>query len=179
MNNKILDWQKNHLKKNIPQVRPGDRVKVHQLVFERGKDGKEKERVQVFEGVVIALKHGQGLDGTFTVRRLAIDNIGVERVFPLHLPTIVKIEKLKSSKQRRTKLYFLRQSPQRMRRLRGEKVDYAMWEEREAEEELEKIKAEQEVEAKVKEAEKTKEQTELEKKFAAVQAAKQAKSKEK
>ena len=174
MNQKISAWENNLLKKNIPQIKVGDTIKVHQLIFEKGKGGQEKERVQIFEGVVIAIKHGRGMSASFTVRKIAADNIGVERVFPLHLPTIVKIERLKSSRPRRSKLYFLRQSTRQRAKLRGEKKDYKMWEEKQAEEELEKIKAEQEAEAKIKELEKAKEQEEFDKKFAAAQAAKAA-----
>jgi len=111
------------LKKNIPDLRSGDRVKVHQKVKEGG-----KERIQIFEGLVIKTQHGRGIGGTFTVRRLA-SGVGVEKTFPLHLPSIVKIEKVKSAKVRRAKLYYVRNFAGRSaRRLKGEKEDRAEWE---------------------------------------------------
>lgn len=81
----------------------GDTIRVHQKI----KEG-EKERVVVFEGIVIGIK-GRGKSKTFMVRRIAIDKIGVEKIFPLALPTITKIEvKKKAKKTRRAKLFYLR-----------------------------------------------------------------------
>lgn len=88
--------------KKMPDIRPGDIVKVHQKI----KEG-DKERIQIFEGVVIARKHGKGISSTITVRKV-VDQIGVERIFPVHSPSIEKIEVVKSSKVRRSKLYYLR-----------------------------------------------------------------------
>jgi len=82
--------------------RPGDTVKV----FYKIKEG-EKERVQPFEGVVIALK-GSGISRTFTVRRISVGGLGVERIFPVHSPNIQKVEIKKRGKVRRAKLYYLR-----------------------------------------------------------------------
>jgi len=89
--------------KTVPDIKPGQTVKVHQRI----KEG-DKTRVQPFEGIVIAAKHGRGLDGTFTVRKIA-EGVGVERTYPLHSPTIDKIEILKSSSVRRAKLYYMRE----------------------------------------------------------------------
>lgn len=83
-------------------LRPGQTVRVHQKIKEGG-----KERLQVFEGLVMALKHGRGQTATFTVRKVS-DGIGVERIFPLHSPIIAKLEILRQSKVRRAKLYHLR-----------------------------------------------------------------------
>jgi large subunit ribosomal protein L19 len=83
-------------------LRPGALVKVHQRI----KEG-VKTRVQIFEGLIIARKHGSGVNATITVRKVA-NGIGVERVFPLHLPTIEKFEIVKASKVRQSKLYYLR-----------------------------------------------------------------------
>ncbi len=94
-------FNKSQLKK-IPDIRPGDTVLVHQKI----KEG-NKERIQIFEGVVIAKKHGKGPSGTITVRKV-VDGIGVERIFPKHSPTISKIEVVKHGKVRRAKLYYLR-----------------------------------------------------------------------
>ena len=84
------------------QFKPGDVIKVHQKIKEEG-----KERIQVFDGLVIARKHGKGLDGTFTVRKV-VAGVGVERTYALHSPLIAKLEVIKSTKTRRSKLYYVR-----------------------------------------------------------------------
>lgn len=89
------------LKENAPVVNVGDTVKVHVKI----KEG-EKYRIQVFEGTVIAKKHG-GINETFTVRRVA-HGCGIERVFPVHSPVVDKVELVRSGKVRRGKLYYLR-----------------------------------------------------------------------
>jgi len=83
-------------------IRSGDTVRVHQKVIERG-----KTRIQVFEGLVITVKHGNEAGGSFTVRT-TLSGIGVEKTFPLYTPLIDKIEIVKRSKVRRAKLYFIR-----------------------------------------------------------------------
>lgn len=89
------------LKAEVPQIKIGDTVKVHVKIREG-----ERERIQVFEGTVIAIK-GSGISKTFTVRRLSY-GVGVERVFPLHSPNVAKVEHIRSGKVRRSKLYYLR-----------------------------------------------------------------------
>ena len=89
------------LRSDIPAFAPGDTVKVHLKV----KEG-NRERIQIFEGTVIAKKHG-GIEETFTVRRLSY-GIGVEKVFPVHAPSIEKVEVVRHGKVRRAKLYYLR-----------------------------------------------------------------------
>lgn len=84
-------------------IRPGDSVRVHQKVIEKG-----KTRIQMFEGLVIAVKHGHEAGGTFTVRA-QMSGVGVEKIFPLYSPVIDKIEITKRSKVRRAKLYFIRE----------------------------------------------------------------------
>lgn len=86
---------------------PGQVVRVHQRVKETSTKGEEKERVQIFEGIVIARRHGKELGATFTVRKES-HGIGVERIFPLHAPTIAKVEIVKQYRVRRAKLNFLR-----------------------------------------------------------------------
>ena len=91
-------------------LRPGVTVRVHQKIFDvdpANKSGAGKSRIQIFEGIIIARKHGSGPSATITVRKVA-DGIGVERTYPLHLPTIAKFEVTKNSKVRRAKLYYLR-----------------------------------------------------------------------
>jgi large subunit ribosomal protein L19 len=94
----------NQLKKEIPEIRPGDTLKVYQKV----KEG-DKERLQSLEGLVIARKHGKGISGTITLRAV-ISGVGLEWVFPLHSPAIEKIEVLRRGKVRRAKLYYLRKT---------------------------------------------------------------------
>ena len=89
------------MKENVPQFNVGDTVKVHVQI----KEG-DKSRIQIFEGTVIAKKHG-GVSETFTVRRVA-HGCGIERVFPLHAPVVDKVEIVRKGKVRRAKLYYLR-----------------------------------------------------------------------
>ncbi len=89
------------LKSDIPSFKPGDTLNVHVRVIEG-----DKERIQQFQGVVIA-RRGSGLGETFTVRKIS-NGVGVERIFPLHSPRIARIEVAKEGKARRAKLYYLR-----------------------------------------------------------------------
>ena len=94
-------FNEKYMKDEVPTAQIGDTVKVHIKV----KEG-SRERIQVFEGTVIAKKHG-GIEETITVRRLSY-GVGVEKVFPLHAPTVDKIEVVRHGKVRRAKLYYLR-----------------------------------------------------------------------
>jgi len=101
-----MDLMKSFIEKNkptqeLPKVTVGDTVRVHLKV----KEG-NRERIQVFEGTVIAKKHG-GINETFTVRRISY-GVGVEKVFPLYSPVIEKVETIRRGKVRRAKLYYLR-----------------------------------------------------------------------
>ncbi|MBI1756997.1 MAG: 50S ribosomal protein L19 [Fimbriimonas ginsengisoli] len=91
-----------HLKTDLPAIAPGDTVRVHVKVREAG-----KERIQIFEGVVIAVKHG-GIAQTVTLRKVS-NAVGVERTFPIHSPNVAKFEVVRKGKVRRAKLYFLRE----------------------------------------------------------------------
>ncbi len=93
--------EQEQIKKDIPEFRPGDTVRVHTKVVEGN-----RERIQVFEGTVIARKGG-GLRETFTVRKISY-GVGVERIFPVNSPRIDKIEVVRKGKVRRAKLYYLR-----------------------------------------------------------------------
>lgn len=105
MNTKLLAVHKKHLRTDLPDIRSGMKVKVWYKIPE-----KEKTRTSFFEGIVIAVKHGRkNLNSTFTVRKIAADNVGVEMTWPLHSPVIEKIEVLNVAKTRRNKLYYLRQ----------------------------------------------------------------------
>jgi len=159
----IAQAQAKHLKKNIPQLRAGDVVRVHQKISEGG-----KERIQIFEGIVLRVRGGKGMDGTFTVRRVS-GGIGIERVFPLHLPSITKVVKIKHINIRQSRPYYLRDltSRQIKKKARGELRDLVTWEDTEAEDEAEKIKVAQEAEAKAREEEAKKKEAEAEAKVAA------------
>ncbi|MCS7272800.1 MAG: 50S ribosomal protein L19 [Fimbriimonadales bacterium] len=102
MNHALLqEIEKPYLKTDLPDFRPGDTVRVHVRVVEGG-----KERIQVFEGVVIARRH-RGIADTITVRKVSY-GVGVERTFPVHSPMVAKIEVVRRGKARRAKLYYLR-----------------------------------------------------------------------
>lgn len=104
------------LKEDVTEIRPGDTVKVYQKI----KD-KNKERIQVFEGQVLFMKHGKGVTGTITVRKVS-SGIGVEKTFPLHSPLVEKIEVIKKVKARRAKLYYLRTAKGKKARLKERKA---------------------------------------------------------
>jgi large subunit ribosomal protein L19 len=87
-------------------IKPGMTVKVHQKIRETTPKGEEKERVQIFEGIVLGIR-GAGVSKTFTVRKES-NGIGVEKIYPMDLPTIVKIEPVKQAKVRRAKLYNIK-----------------------------------------------------------------------
>lgn len=102
MNHIVLqEVEQPYLKTDVPEFRPGDTVRVHVRVVEGG-----KERIQVFEGVVIARKN-RGIADTITVRKVSY-GVGVERTFPIHSPMVAKIEVVRKAKVRRAKLYYLR-----------------------------------------------------------------------
>lgn len=87
----------------LPAIKPGQTIKVHQKISEGG-----KERLQVFEGVVLATRSGTGPSATFTVRKVS-EGVGVERIFPLHSPIIAKNDVVRQAKVRRAKLFHLRE----------------------------------------------------------------------
>src|SRR5262245_43943156 len=99
------------LRKDIPAFKPGDTLKVHVKI----KEG-DKERIQVFEGICIAMKHG-GIRSTFTVRKISFGH-GVERIFPMHSRVIDKIELVRSGRVRRAKLYYIRELRGKAARIR-------------------------------------------------------------
>jgi len=98
----IREATKKQLKK-VPEVKSGYTVRVHQKI----KEG-DKERIQIFEGVVIKIAHGEGSERTFTVRKV-VEGIGVEKIFLLHSPNVAKIEVTKKAEVRRAKLYYMRE----------------------------------------------------------------------
>lgn len=120
MSKQIEKFNQSQLKKNLPDIRPGDTVKIHQKI----KEG-DKERIQIFEGLVIAKKHGKGISATITVRKV-LQGVGVERIFPIHSPIIAKIEVVKKGKARRAKLYYLRTAKGKRARLKREEFTEAI-----------------------------------------------------
>ncbi len=106
----------------LPKFRPGDTVRVHYKIQEGTEAG--KFRIQQFEGVVIAHKRG-GVEGSFTVRKIGANSIGVERVFPLFSPQIAKVDLVASGVVRRSRLYYLRELEGKAARIRSRYVSVA------------------------------------------------------
>jgi large subunit ribosomal protein L19 len=100
-----------YLRTDIPQLKSGDEVKVHVRVVESG-----KERIQIFHGNIVAIQ-GSGIAETYTVRKLSY-GVGVERTFPMHSPTVAKLELLSHGDVRRAKLYYLRDRTGRAAKIR-------------------------------------------------------------
>ena len=100
-------------KQPLPDLKPGMTVRVHQKITEIGPKG-EKQRVQVFEGIILAHKHGKEAGSTITVRKIS-EGIGVEKIFPLNSPNVLKIEPIKQARVRQAKLYYLRDSKKRLK----------------------------------------------------------------
>lgn len=111
--NALEQISKASLKENAPEINVGDTVKVHVRIQEG-----DKSRIQVFEGTVIAKKHG-GISETFTVRRVA-HGCGIERVFPVHSPAVDKVEIVRRGVVRRAKLYYLRDRVGKAARVKGQ-----------------------------------------------------------
>jgi large subunit ribosomal protein L19 len=101
---------------DIPELKPGDTVRVHARIIEG-----DKERVQVFRGTIVRL-HGRGPNASFTVRRIASHGIGVERTFLTHSPRLEKVEIVRRANVRRAKLYYLRERRGRRARLREKRT---------------------------------------------------------
>ena len=103
MSDQILqDFGNQYCKETVPVIKTGYQVKVHQKI----KEG-NKERVQIFQGVVIKVNHGNGVNSNFTVRKVS-DGIGIEKTYPIHSPNVLKIEVQRAHKVRRAKLNYLR-----------------------------------------------------------------------
>lgn len=103
------------MRTDLPDFRPGDTVKVHAKVRERG-----KERIQIFEGIVIRKRRGMKRS-TFTVRKISF-GVGVERIFPLHSPNVAQIEIVRQGKVRRAKLYYLREKRGKDARIKERRI---------------------------------------------------------
>lgn len=101
----------------LPELRPGDLVRVHTRIVEAG-----RERSQIFQGTVMRMRKG-GANANFTVRRIAAHGVGVERTFPLHSPRISKVEVLRHSHVRRAQLYYLRERKGKAARLKEKRME--------------------------------------------------------
>ncbi len=123
MSKLLIEFNKSKIKKDVSDVKPGDTVKIGQKIKE-----KDKDRIQIFEGVVIARKHGKGINATIKVRKI-VGGVGVERTFPIHSPSIDKIEIVSRAKTRRAKLYYLREAKGKKSRLKNEAFRQAVAEE--------------------------------------------------
>src|SRR5882757_3385751 len=110
--NRLDSVDKSQLKTNVPDFQPGDTIRVHVRI----KESETKERLQAFEGVVIARKHG-GVRETITVRKTSF-GVGVERIFPLHATVIDRIDVVRRGRVRRAKLYYLRKLRGKAARIR-------------------------------------------------------------
>ena len=103
------------LKTDIPSFKPGDTISVHVRVREG-----DKERIQIFEGTVIAVKHGNETGATFTVRKIS-EGVGVEKIYPVHSPIVTKVELVRQLKVNRSKAYFLRDYKKKLKEVKVEK----------------------------------------------------------
>jgi large subunit ribosomal protein L19 len=124
MTTKLDIFNKAQTNKEVPDIRPGDIVRVQLKLAEKTKRG--AERTQVFEGLVIARKHGKGISSTFTVRKVS-DGIGVERIFPIFSPSILKVEIVRRSKVRRAKLYYMRDRAGKKARMKNKEAINIEW----------------------------------------------------
>jgi large subunit ribosomal protein L19 len=107
----------NHIRFNL---KPGMIVKVHQKIKETDTKGQEKERIQLFEGTVIAIKHGTQAGATFTVRKVT-DGVGVERIYPMHSPVVADVELVRQLKVTQAKAFYLRTSKKKLKEIKREK----------------------------------------------------------
>ncbi len=110
----VKEVTQSNLKTDLPKLRAGQTVRVHQKIKEPIIDPKKgtitgyRDRVQMFDGQIIARKHGRGMNATITVRKIA-SGVGVERIFPMHSPTIARIEVVKNVRAKKSKLYYTRE----------------------------------------------------------------------
>ena len=156
MNMQLIQKIGKKFMKKVPVIKPGSTVRVHQKI----KEG-NKERIQVFEGLVIAVNAGTGPSKTFTVRKM-VGNIGVEKIFPVYSSNITKIQVTKSADVRRSKLYYMRKRSGKSARLKEQQLtekDVLMEEHDLEEEAVEKASQEESVESSAEEAAPAEEET--------------------
>jgi large subunit ribosomal protein L19 len=117
MTNALMASLQPEQKEGFPELGPGDTVRVHQRIVEG-----RNERVQVFQGVIVAMRGGRGAGATYTVRRTAAHGVGVERTYPLYSKNVEKVEVLRKAKVRRAQLYYLRSLSGKAARLREKRI---------------------------------------------------------
>jgi len=110
MTSKAEEFEKKHQKDNLPDIRPGDKIRIRKKV-------KGEDKVQTIEGIVMAKKHGDGINSTITIRQ-EVSKVGVERILPLHSPSIEEIEVLERAKVRKAKLNYLRERTGKKKKLK-------------------------------------------------------------
>jgi len=121
----LQEFNHSRTRADMPDIKPGHVVKVYQKIVETkgvGKKAETKERIQIFEGLVLGRKGGNGINATITVRKIS-GGIGVERIFPINAPTMEKIELVKITKARRAKLNYMRNRIGKATNPKGELVD--------------------------------------------------------
>ena len=103
-------------------LKPGMIVKVHQKVREKNAKGEDKDRIQIFEGMILAVKHGTESGATVTVRKVS-EGVGVEKIFPLHAPVVEKIELVRQMRVRQSRAYYLRKHKKRLKEVKKDPVN--------------------------------------------------------
>lgn len=103
--------------KEAVELKPGLTVRIHEKIKEKGSKGEDKERIQIFEGIILTHKHKKEAGATITVRKIS-DGIGVEKIYPIHSPVIAKIEAVKQARVRRANLSYLRDSNQKLKEVK-------------------------------------------------------------
>lgn len=101
-------------------LKPGMQVKVHQRITDVNAKGEEKQRIQIFEGIVLAVKHGTEPGATVTVRKVS-NSVGVEKIFPIHSPVVEKIELVRAMKVRQSRPFYLRSSKKKLKERKASK----------------------------------------------------------
>ncbi|PWB38346.1 MAG: 50S ribosomal protein L19 [Parcubacteria group bacterium] len=101
----------------VNDLKPGMTVRVHEKIKEKGSKGEDKERIQVYEGMILTKRHSREIGATITVRKIS-DGIGVEKIFPLHSPSIAKIEAVKKAEVRRANLGYLRHFSKKLKEVK-------------------------------------------------------------
>lgn len=130
-----------HKEIDVKEVKAGMLVRVHQLIKDVNAKGEEKERVQVFEGLVLSRKHGNELGATFTVRKIS-EGVGVEKMYPLHSPLIEKVELVDIKQTNQSKLYYTRDHKKRLKSVSEKKITIAKAETPKQKNEGKKVKIE-------------------------------------
>jgi large subunit ribosomal protein L19 len=101
-------------------LKPGMQVKVHQRITDTNAKGEEKQRIQIFEGIILAVKHGNEPGATITVRKVS-NGVGVEKIFPIHSPVVEKIELVRAMKVRQARPYYLRTTKKKLKERKNTK----------------------------------------------------------